>query len=76
MKGFSPNETRFAMCLYDLGLLLILPIDFMVEPQFHHGIRAGCPHVKPNDRTRSTSSSCCSRSCPTLMRDKVCYVLI
>ena len=24
------------MCLYDLGLLPILPIGFMVEPQFHH----------------------------------------
>ncbi|RXH80064.1 hypothetical protein DVH24_041211 [Malus domestica] len=55
----------------------------MVESQFHHGIRAGCPRVKPNGHTRSTSTSCCPRvglkirhvrgrveSCPTLVRDK------
>ncbi|RXH87803.1 hypothetical protein DVH24_034703 [Malus domestica] len=97
----------FATCLYDLGLLLILPISFMVESQFHHGIRAGYPRVKSNSQTRSTSPSCCPHvglkirhtcgsvlrvvphrlenpphmwerveSCPTSVRDNVCYVLI
>ena len=50
----------------------------------------GCPRVKPNGHTRSRSPSCCPRvglkirhtcgghveSCPTLVRDKVCYMLI
>ncbi|RXH99230.1 hypothetical protein DVH24_011555 [Malus domestica] len=83
------------MCLYGLGLLPILPISFMVEPQFHHGIRTGYPRAKPNGHTRSTSPglnvtrllSTCRlenplhvrghiESCPTLVRNTVCYVLI
>ena len=78
------------MCLYGLGLLPILPIGFMVEPQFHHGIRARlftCEAQRPHALHVTQLLSTCRlenpphvrgrvESCPTLVRDKVCYVLI
>ncbi|RXH95216.1 hypothetical protein DVH24_024900 [Malus domestica] len=67
--------TIFSICLYDLELLSILSIGFMVEPQFHHGIRAGCSRVTSNGHTRSTLENPPHmrgrvESCTTLMRDK------
>ena len=97
------------MCLYGLGLLPILSIGFMVEPQFHHGIRARlstceaqrpralhviqllstctCEAQRPHTLHVIQLLSTCRlenpshvrgrvESCPTLVRNKVCYVLI